>query len=97
MDSQINLPLSLEASRITALPPAAYYIPDFISEEEEQAILHKVARHASSMGPLASNLTECCKGRDGTQGEMEATHAPPTPDMAIRPRQEHTPRCSSAA
>ncbi len=43
LPSQINLPRSLEASRIRALPPAAYYIPDFISEEEEAAILHKVA------------------------------------------------------
>jgi alkylated DNA repair protein alkB family protein 6 len=45
MDSphRINLPPSLEASRITTLPPAAYYIADFITEEEEEAILHKVA------------------------------------------------------
>ncbi|KAK4114028.1 hypothetical protein N656DRAFT_796546 [Canariomyces notabilis] len=40
--SQVNLPAKLEASRINALPPAAYYIADFISEDEEQAILHKV-------------------------------------------------------
>jgi alkylated DNA repair protein alkB family protein 6 len=44
--SPIKLPPSLEACRIRALPPAAYYIADFISEEEEQAILHKVAGHA---------------------------------------------------
>ncbi|KAL2135544.1 hypothetical protein VTI74DRAFT_8150 [Chaetomium olivicolor] len=45
MDSQapgVNLPPSLEASRVSALPPAAYYIADFISEEEEEAILDKV-------------------------------------------------------
>ncbi|GAB1320526.1 hypothetical protein MFIFM68171_10736 [Madurella fahalii] len=44
MDSppQTNTPATLEASRINALPPAAYYIADFISEEEEKAILHKV-------------------------------------------------------
>ncbi|KAK4242572.1 alpha-ketoglutarate-dependent dioxygenase alkB 6 [Achaetomium macrosporum] len=40
--AQVNLPPSLEACRITALPPAAYYIADFITEEEEEAILHKV-------------------------------------------------------
>ncbi|KAK4044020.1 alpha-ketoglutarate-dependent dioxygenase alkB 6 [Parachaetomium inaequale] len=40
--SPIRLPASLEASKIHALPAAAYYIADFISEEEEQAILHKV-------------------------------------------------------
>jgi alkylated DNA repair protein alkB family protein 6 len=45
--SQVNLPATLEASRINALPPVAYYIADFISEDEEQAILHKVARRAS--------------------------------------------------
>ncbi|KAK4123783.1 hypothetical protein N657DRAFT_656132 [Parathielavia appendiculata] len=38
----MDLPPSLEARRITALPPAAYYIADFITEYEEQAILHKV-------------------------------------------------------
>ncbi|KAH6850183.1 hypothetical protein B0I37DRAFT_352698 [Chaetomium sp. MPI-CAGE-AT-0009] len=37
-----HLPASLEACRINSLPPAAYYIADFISEEEEEAILHKV-------------------------------------------------------
>ncbi|KAJ4411635.1 hypothetical protein N0V85_003820 [Neurospora sp. IMI 360204] len=42
--SQVNLPPSLEANRITALPPSAYYIADFISEEEEQQILEKVER-----------------------------------------------------
>lgn len=41
--SQFNLPPSLEASRITGLPPSAYYIADFISEEEEQKILEKVS------------------------------------------------------
>lgn len=51
MDSQINLPSSLEVSRINALPSAAYYIPNFISDEEEQAILNKVARHASLIDP----------------------------------------------
>ena len=44
--SQINLPPSLEGKRINALPPAAYYVADFISEEEEETILHKVAQHA---------------------------------------------------
>ncbi|KAK0711186.1 hypothetical protein B0H67DRAFT_491928 [Lasiosphaeris hirsuta] len=39
---RINLPASLEHRRIPALPPAAYYIADFVSEEEERAILQKV-------------------------------------------------------
>ncbi|KAH6624889.1 hypothetical protein B0J18DRAFT_444764 [Chaetomium sp. MPI-SDFR-AT-0129] len=37
-----RLPASLDANRIHALPAAAYYIADFISEEEEKAILQKV-------------------------------------------------------
>jgi len=36
------MPASLEETQITALPARAYYIADFISEEEEQAILRKV-------------------------------------------------------
>lgn len=44
--SGTHLPQSLEATRITALPPAAYYIADFITEEEEEVILQKVARGA---------------------------------------------------
>ncbi|KAL2271650.1 hypothetical protein VTJ83DRAFT_1021 [Remersonia thermophila] len=41
LPSQIKLPSSLEAVRIASLPRAAYYIADFITEEEEEAILHK--------------------------------------------------------
>ncbi|KAK0621368.1 alkylated DNA repair protein-like protein alkB 6 [Bombardia bombarda] len=40
--SKVHLPASLEQCRITALPPSAYYIPDFISEEEEKLILDKI-------------------------------------------------------
>ncbi|KAI1777884.1 hypothetical protein F4818DRAFT_328406 [Hypoxylon cercidicola] len=36
------LPDSLDQVRITSLPPAAYYISDFITEEEEQSILEKI-------------------------------------------------------
>ena len=39
---KIHLPASLRDSRVTTLPPNAYYIADFISEEEEGAILQKV-------------------------------------------------------
>ncbi|KAK3997235.1 alpha-ketoglutarate-dependent dioxygenase alkB 6 [Cladorrhinum sp. PSN332] len=38
----IKLPSSLEQNRIPTLPPAAYYIADFISEDEERVILQKV-------------------------------------------------------
>ncbi|EOO02814.1 putative alkbh6 protein [Phaeoacremonium minimum UCRPA7] len=36
------LPSSLEQVRITSLPPDAYYISDFISEEEERMIQEKI-------------------------------------------------------
>jgi hypothetical protein len=44
--SPTRLPASLEENRIASLPPGAYYIADFITEEEEQAILRKVTRSA---------------------------------------------------
>ncbi|KAK3322371.1 hypothetical protein B0H66DRAFT_200988 [Apodospora peruviana] len=40
----VRLPGSLEECRIPTLPSAAYYIADFISEEEEKLILEKVER-----------------------------------------------------
>ncbi|GFP52226.1 alpha-ketoglutarate-dependent dioxygenase alkB homolog 6 [Trichoderma asperellum] len=36
-----RLPSSLEAAKITSLPPTSYYVPNFISEEEERVILDK--------------------------------------------------------
>lgn len=37
-----SLPKSLDEVRIESLPPAAYYIADFITEDEERHILEKV-------------------------------------------------------
>lgn len=37
------LPASLEESKIQSLPSSAYYIPNFISAEEEKVILDKIA------------------------------------------------------
>lgn len=37
------LPPSLDQVRISSLPPDAYYISDFISEEEERLILEKIS------------------------------------------------------
>lgn len=39
------LPGSLDAARVQALPATAYYIADFLSEEEERCILEKVTHH----------------------------------------------------
>lgn len=38
----VLLPPSLERARINTLPQTAYYIPNFITEQEEQNILDKV-------------------------------------------------------
>ncbi|KAM5351357.1 hypothetical protein ACJ41O_004080 [Fusarium nematophilum] len=51
----ISLPPSLEHARITNLPQTAYYIPNFISEEEEQMILDKVS---SAPKPRWKQLTK---------------------------------------
>ncbi len=40
----VSLPVSLEDARISALPPTAYYIPNFLSEDEERLILDKVLK-----------------------------------------------------
>jgi alkylated DNA repair protein alkB family protein 6 len=37
------MPASLEEARIQILPSSAYYIPNFISEEDEKVILDKIA------------------------------------------------------
>lgn len=44
--SSLLLPSSLEHARITSLPQAAYYIPNFITEEEEKMILDKVCLYS---------------------------------------------------
>src|SRR4051812_14576141 len=51
-----HLPASLDANRIHALPAAAYYIADFISEEEEKAILQKVRYLVASFASIARQL-----------------------------------------
>lgn len=38
----VVLPSALDQARVTRLPSTAYYIPDFISEEEQQVLLDKV-------------------------------------------------------
>ncbi|KAK3692739.1 hypothetical protein B0T22DRAFT_24329 [Podospora appendiculata] len=49
--SQIQPPRFLEESRITAVSPSAYYIADFISEEEEKLILEKLTHRRLQTWP----------------------------------------------
>ncbi|QPC64807.1 hypothetical protein HYE67_007038 [Fusarium culmorum] len=53
--SHVLLPESLQHARITSLPQTAYYIPNFISEEEEQMILDKIS---SAPKPRWKQLTK---------------------------------------
>ena len=83
----IKLPVSLDDSRITSLPEFAYYIPDFISEDEEQAILHKVSPTTVPLASLRSlRLTIPTQGRDGSQGSMATANTSSTSNMALRSR-----------
>ena len=53
----VALPTSLEHARIASLPPSAYYIPDFISEEEERHILDKVLEKSRFSTFVEKNLS----------------------------------------
>lgn len=50
----IQLPTTLHEAKIDALPSSAYYIPNFISSDEEAAILNKVT---SAPRPRWKHLT----------------------------------------
>jgi len=50
----VSLPLSLEETRLGRLPQTAYYIANFISEDEEQLILDKVLSLLAGLSPLRS-------------------------------------------
>ncbi|RDA82515.1 hypothetical protein CP532_1659 [Ophiocordyceps camponoti-leonardi (nom. inval.)] len=50
-----SLPRSLESARVQALPSTAYYVPDFITDDEERLILAKVrARWKIASAPKPS-------------------------------------------
>jgi hypothetical protein len=47
----------LEAFRIAGLPPDFYYIPNFISVEEEASILQKVSNNPSLLPEMCQTCT----------------------------------------
>ncbi|KAI6771978.1 hypothetical protein HG530_002936 [Fusarium avenaceum] len=55
IEKGILLPSSLEHARIATLPQTAYYIPNFITEEEEEMILGKIS---SAPKPRWKQLTK---------------------------------------
>lgn len=38
----LTMPASLEEAKVEGIPQSAFYISDFITQEEEQALLNKV-------------------------------------------------------
>jgi hypothetical protein len=54
------MPWDLEAARITALPDDAFYIPNFISKEEEQILLQKVSLTISYLQLSAMYRSKYC-------------------------------------
>jgi alkylated DNA repair protein alkB family protein 6 len=60
-DGDARLPSSLDAAKITSLPATAYYLPNFISEEEERMILDKVrpSRRLVLSNPALDLLQPC--------------------------------------
>lgn len=41
-----SLPIALQEALITGLPTSGYYIPNFVTSEEETYLLHKVIRQS---------------------------------------------------
>ena len=77
--NNLSLPACLDDVRIQTLPSRAYYIANFITEEEEAAILQKVARTRAAMTPCVSNRTDL----DGAETEMEAADPSTFANVAV--------------
>jgi len=45
----ITMPDCLEDYRIKSLPGSAYYVPNFVTEEEERVLLNKVGNHSRNL------------------------------------------------
>lgn len=105
-DGSVRLPESLDHALITQLSPSAFYIPDFISVQEEANILRKVAClplrlfffdffvNAYLVGVFhpytRGQLTPA--DRRSPQTPLETAHPPTSADLALRPRPEQTHR-----
>jgi hypothetical protein len=48
--TSVRLPASLAEAAVSGLPDAAYYIPEFITEAEEEALLRKASCPGKPLG-----------------------------------------------
>ena len=103
---EVDSTSSLHHARIETLPSTAYYIPNFITPDEEQAILDRVRRPpdergiigrlGGSHGNVIAGLTIHYIDKFGAQAKVEATHPSKIAGMAIRSCPEQAPRGASA-
>lgn len=85
------LPASLEECRINGLPNTAFYIPNFINQDEEQAILEKVGSClAADVAKVRIKLTLCCCYSDclSSQAQVETTYTSKATNLAFGPGAE---------
>lgn len=91
------LPSSLEAAKIPSLPPTAYYLPNFISEQEERLILDKVRLLCLEINvDAAASLMACVLDCRRASTAMEAAHASTPADLAVGSRSRQAARCAAA-
>ena len=65
----------LQQQRIPDLPPSMYYIPDFITGDEEQRMLDKVG----SNGVVFKEIHQMTNQTSDTSQSMDFPHPPPSP------------------
>lgn len=68
----VSLPYALDQAKISRLPATAYYISDFISEEEEKLILDKVRPPPT---PLWSPWWDDLVGSQPSRSPAHRSHA----------------------
>lgn len=92
----------LKAFRIVGLPPEFYYIPNFITPEEEASILNKVytcALHSAAIftSTMSFRSEHLINKRADTSAAMDATYTSPPPSAPINSHQkQHLTRISPA-
>ena len=87
-------PNMLQQQQIPGLPPSMFYIPNFITEDEEQRILEKVYQTPSPNIPVPSDLTNPPDPRQ----PMDIPQTPPPPSYpSPAHRKQHSSRLDKNA